>query len=676
MKPFFRSIRWGIGLSLTLALLEVFGILAHLKVTGGLEGKYITNVFWSFGLYGPMGIGLGVVCGLVWVMLSRTAWHRRLEPWRALAWERGTLLTLLIFAYMSVIVHARIFTNIPFLHPLSLFVSLVLLLISAGLAFIIESAVLILNRKKRVKTVLTGSLATLLALACGSVLFWQHAFNFNNFVSDTVSAATLEGDSSSNRPNIFLITIDALRADHLSSYGYTKIHTENIDRLAKDDVLFEQMVAQAPWTRASFGSIWTSSYPSQHQAISRTFTPGRPVSFDQVLTDGLPTIAEFFSNAGYVTIGLNTNPVIGAFYGFDRGFQLFIDNPALNVGKRSILFNVLKKLSPYSDPLLKTLGYRYLPAERVYQIYQQIVKRLRRERKPFFLWTHLMDPHGPYYFHESPSTNGDVYTSISPSPQGIEKLLRNLEGLPAVKEILIKTYDSEILYADHYVGKMVNQLRRSKLLDGTLVVLVSDHGEEFFDHGKNPVANGPPNDVFYQRGHNHGHTMYDELLRVPLIMKFPNNQFAGQRVTSIVQHIDLLPTLLAFAGIPVDLSQNGFEGTNVLNNLRGNQPLPTRYAISESIYYGREIKEIRSIDHKLIYHTIDQSIEFYNLSSDPLEKNNIVDAGEESPHRMLSALRSWMVRMGREDQRYDKKNIEWRHKKQLIEQLKALGYVQ
>ena len=678
-----------------MAVLEVFGILAYLQWTGKLEGKWLTNVFAPFAFYGAMGVGLGLACGLLWVLLSRTSWHHRLEPVQARAWERGLLVALFVFIFLGVVVHDRVYSNIPLHHPLSLLLSVGLLLLSAGLAFSFEWAARVLDHRRRLKGAVTLTMALLLTLAFGSVLYWQDRLSFWNFVNKTVAAAKLKGDNSSNRPNILLITVDTLRADHLSAYGYKKIRTKNIDRLAKEGVLFEQMIAQSPWTRSSFGSIWTSLYPSQHQANGRYLAP-KSFVFNRGLIDRVPTMAEFFSDAGYVTIGVNTNPHITKIYGFDRGFQLYIDDPyPLNVFRYSIFQNILEKFSPHTISLFELHDLWYLPARGVYKIYYKIITKLQAERKPFFLWVHFMDPHLPYYAHEKVVANGRSYTSVTtdddrfylPGSTTVEQLFKNLGDVSLMKDIFVKIYDSELLYVDRYIGEILRQLRRSNFLTNTLVVLTSDHGEEFFDHGKSVVVNNPSD--WFHVGYGHGHTMYDELIRIPLIIKFPNNQYANQRVTSIVQHIDLLPTLLAFAGIPVDPSRRMFEGINILRYLSGDRAFPTRYAKSEFNFFGPEVKQIRSDRYKLILKTYDQTTEFYDLALDPMEQNNVANSPDEPYRQTFSALNSWMARMRKESpseineeallagtKESPAKNIDQKRREELKERLKSLGYVQ
>jgi len=309
------------------------------------------------------------------------------------------------------------------------------------------------------------------------------------------------------------------------------------------------------------------------------------------------------------------------------------------------------------------------------------------------LWVHFMDPHEPYYPREKvaaklikyASTGNPVVLYLNALHMDIDRLLAESDDLPFMKKSMTSLYDGEVLYADRNIGEMLRKLRSSGLLTSTLVVLTSDHGEELLDHGT-PGAVENLNLKFYNRGHGHGHTMYDELVRVPLSIRFPNKRHANRKVASIVQHIDLLPTLLAFAGVPADPGRGSFEGINLLPYLRGEQEFPARYAKSEFNGGGPELKQIRSRNYKLIYKTFNQSTEFYDLASDPLEQNNIAGKREGPYERMFSALQSWMARMPKESPAGETlpasitespaKSIDKERTKELMDKLKALGYVQ
>ncbi|MFQ5903267.1 MAG: sulfatase-like hydrolase/transferase [Candidatus Binatia bacterium] len=672
LMPLVRSLVWGGVLSLVVAASEFFALMAYLGWRGKIEGKHLTGVLTYFAFNGAIGLSLGLVCGLFWLFVSRTAWRRRMEPAQMRAWEGG-LLAGLFFFFISVgvvVYHAKALLKIRVPYPINLGVFLGLFLISVALVLSVKSAALALGRKKRARATVAGALATLLAVTLCSVLYWQYASSSLRLITRAVEAAKLDGDSSMERPNVLLVTVDTLRADHLSSYGYKKIRTRNIDRLANEGVLFEQMIAQSSWTRPSFGSIWSSLYGSQHRANLEA-QDGVNV-FDRGLGKNVPTIGELFSDAGYVTAGLNTNIHTTSSYSFDRGFQLFLDFLPLNPLRYSTLYNALINVAPASNAKLG-LGFRYIPAEKVYRVFTKVVEKLQDEKKPFFLWVHFMDPHLPYYSHgETPVIGRSHYT--------VKQLFEDFVEFSVVREKLVELYDGEIRYVDNYIGEILDDLRSRKLFNNTIIVLTSDHGEELFDHGGKNVSSRSHLKL-YNRGYDHGHTMYDELIRIPLIMKLPHSRYANVKVESVVQHIDLLPTLLAAAGVAVDRDRSGFEGINVLTYLDGKGPFPDRYVKSEYLLYGPEVKQIRTENYKLIYHTYDGTVEFYNIAQDPHEQRNLGANDGGSYRAMFSALQGWMARM--EDaarmaglSEPIRKKADRNRREALMKKLKALGYVQ
>jgi arylsulfatase A-like enzyme len=608
------------------------------------------------------------------------------------AWERGVLVSLIVFIYLGVMIHGHLFGKMPIHSPFSLLLTFGLIVLCVSLALFYKATELFLISRKGRKAIASLTAALLLSLALGSVYYQYQRHSYSNQVKSLISQAQLSGKASNEQPNILLITVDTLRADHLSAYGYKKIRTANIDRLAEEGVLFENMIAQSSWTRSSFGSIWTSLYPSQHGANVRYIfdNTGEEVAlFIDKLRDDVPRIAEFFSSAGYITVGINTNRTLNPAYGFDRGFQLYVNSlKSLNVARYTVLYSLLAKFYPalHTKYRLRDIDHNSIPASEVYEIFREAFVKLKRKNKPFFLWVHLFDPHLPYYYQNGTLGSGRYRHGVN--GEDLVELRKSAPDLSEAREFASKLYDGEILFTDRYVGKILHDFSESGLMDKTLVVFTSDHGDELYDHASNNPTNDK-NSGRYYRGWGHGHTMYEELIRVPLIMRFPNAKHAKRRVAPIAQHVDLLPTLLAFAGINVDRSQGEFEGTSLLKFLGSSGKLPERYAKSEFNMDGPEVKQIRSRNFKLIYKTYDRSVEFYDLTSDPGEKNNLVNPPKEPYRRMFRELTDWMARTGavgptatfEETIFSQRRELPGRvptqkEKEKLKEDLKALGYIQ
>ncbi|MCH7872423.1 MAG: sulfatase-like hydrolase/transferase, partial [Planctomycetes bacterium] len=304
----------------------------------------------------------------------------------------------------------------------------------------------------------------------------------------TLSPATAlaaADESVSNAPTIkrvILLTVDTLRADALRVYSDGAPPTPNLSALAADSVVFDEAVSPAPWTLPAFSSIMTGLSPTVHQAIRSTSR----------LPD-VPTLAERMRASGYRTAAIGKNPYLLPLFGLSRGFERYEMYPA--PGGRSLGRALLGWAFPERFALDVTTD----------GITRKAVRWLteNRERR-FFLWLHYFDPHVPY---EPPS----AYLPKSTPPERIgtsfEDTARLREGyfVPTREEIewLRGLYHAEVRYVDDNIGVLMAALKRLGIYEETLIVFTSDHGEEFAEHG----------------GYDHGHTLYDELVRVPLFVK-------------------------------------------------------------------------------------------------------------------------------------------------------------
>ncbi|TMB17313.1 MAG: sulfatase, partial [Deltaproteobacteria bacterium] len=265
-------------------------------------------------------------------------------------------------------------------------------------------------------------------------------------------------------PNVVLIVVDTLRADHLSCYGYTGIRTPHIDRLAGDGLRYANTFSQASWTRPSIATILSGLYPSSHGAIHKA----------DILPDRVDTLAENLQRFGYRTVGFADNANISPAFNFQQGFDeyrylaptfFFLANePAAQLALYSGLRLIRERfLSHRVD-----VHHYYQPAE---VVTAEVTAWLAHgaERQPFFLFIHYMDAHDPYMVHPF---NGEGYARVAnPNPP------------PAVAERYRQLYDGGIAYLDEHVGALFDTLRARNLYDRSLVALTADHGEEFQEHG-------------------------------------------------------------------------------------------------------------------------------------------------------------------------------------------------
>jgi arylsulfatase A-like enzyme len=439
------------------------------------------------------------------------------------------------------------------------------------------------------------------------------------------------------RPNILLITIDTLRADHLRAYGYARPTSPNIDRLAREGVLFRRAISQWPITSPSFASMMSSTYGHTNGLIRTTA---------QRMPDRFLTIAELLKAGGYSTWAAVGNVNLARVFNFDQGFDTY----------REV--------------------WRVRNQWRTEQITHEGLDLLDQASKsrPFFLWLHYFDPHARY---EPPAPFngmfvGDAhYDPRRRAPLHAEKH-QDVGGIPAVSTLgredriayYVAQYDAEIRYVDYQVGLLLQALRARGLEGKTLVVLTADHGESLGDHN-----------YFF----DHGRFPYDDCLHVPLILRGPGSGAAGRTIASPVQLIDLMPTLLDAAGLP---PYPEAEGKDLRRLLAGDRVGGPRwdYAFSESGFAQDYQRTITSERYKLVYVPDAQDrglmkgseLELYDLAKDPGETRNLIHQHPEVAAPLKQQLGRWLEAAGPGADAPEEVRIDARAE----EQLRSLGYVE
>ena len=466
------------------------------------------------------------------------------------------------------------------------------------------------------------------------------------------------------RPNLLLIVIDTLRADHLSAYGYARDTSPNISALADRGTLFLDAVSAASFTMPSMASLLTSRLPYEHRVRQH---PSR-------LAQGELTLAEVLRRAGYVTGGVVRNPLLIRKWGFDQGFGFY------DAIQSSLLYGAEHPL------FLLEVFERFRRASRNAEgTTESAVRWLRRHRKdPFFLWVHFFDPHFPY---NPPPPYDDVF---SPRPAtAYEKLPRGYRsgelkpddvGVGAVTrdELFegVVQYDGEIAYVDRHVGRLLDTLNQFGMSERTLVVLTSDHGEAFGEHG-----------VTFE----HGFNTYEELMHVPLLIAWPLRVAPGRRVQTQVSLIDVAPTVLDLLGSPIPPSMRGRSLVPLLVAAAAeweaqpaygeNHPLlPGHPSYSNMAKYGGihspgtegQWRMIRLAPWKLIHipGRPDGENLLFHLGLDPTEEHDRVASQPEELRILLAHLESIL----REDQDRDAVRVELTADD--VERLRALGYAE
>jgi arylsulfatase A-like enzyme len=434
-----------------------------------------------------------------------------------------------------------------------------------------------------------------------------------------------------DRYNVLLFLMDSLRADHTSPYGADPGDTPRLAGLAAEGVTFENARSSSSWTRPSVATLLTSVQPDTHGVLA----------FEDGLADSLPVLPEILQHSGYRTLAVVNNAMIDRRFGFARGF----DRMAQLYRRRSPEARIAR-----GDP--EAL------AELVWS--GQIEPWLRAgPHEPFFVYLHEDDPHSPYEPPEPYASlhdfgyDGDVSSNI----RGLAALRRDPDSVdPRDVRQLRSLYRGEIAFMDRYLGWLLDRLESLDLARSTLVIVASDHGEEFWEH----------------RSVGHGHSVYEELLRVPLVMRLAGVLPAGRRVQTDVGLIDLAPTLLDLLGIAIPPDMRGESLLPYVASAAGERPARASFARAngpwESVSY-RHWKLIRSHDPD------GPEPALFDLEADPLEQRNLA---RERPvvvgtlAQMLRRNRRMAARDRVEAIRVAPGDLD----ADAIENLRALGYVE
>jgi choline-sulfatase len=378
------------------------------------------------------------------------------------------------------------------------------------------------------------------------------------------------------RPNVVLYMIDTLRADHLGVYGCQRPISPEIDDFAAQATVFTHAFAQSGWTKSSVASVLTGLRPLSHGVAEPA----------DALPDSLRTLPEMLRQLGYQTLAVTTNPAISAESGFARGFDSYVGL----YDRRAVDF-VAEGSDQVNAEFFGWLG-------------------ARDRARPFFAFLHTMDPHAPY---TPPPPYRQRFAAAAdgalcrPGPREIAAALAAHPGLTRddVKSNFEALYDAQVAHNDADFGLLLRRLRGLGLYGNTVVVLVSDHGEEFLDHGS----------------FAHGHSLYQEILRVPLIVRWPDGLAAGRRVESAAQHVDLLPTILAAAGAR---SPAGLPGMDLRLLAAADAPVEREVSSDLSMAGTRVSSLVARGMHLLVRERPNPDVELYDVAGDPREERNLL----------------------------------------------------
>lgn len=440
-----------------------------------------------------------------------------------------------------------------------------------------------------------------------------------------------------NLSQIILISIDTLRADHLGIYGYERETSPNIDSLASESAMFANVYASSPWTLSSHVSMLTALNSVNHQVYQD----------NEKMDPDLVTVAEMLRVNDYYCSAFTGGGFVSSVFGFADGFDSYYERTD------EVLLDKAAELT-FRDVA------RWIDSNK---------------NKNYFLFVHTYQPHDPY---ACPAPYKTMFLSEKSKWSNIN-LTGHLGGKNAIfKELpeddrqnIIDLYDAEIRYTDEkLIGPLVQKLKDMALYDSTMIIFTSDHGEEFYEHG----------------GWGHGHSLYDESLKVPLLIKFPNSKYMGSKVEHIVSLVDIVPTILD--EMDIDSSPYDFDGVSLIPLLKGkekkdrvflsdvgenilNLHLPQKIASNEGQKKVILNKSLRSqnLDFFKYPPPSTKVIELFDLSVDPGEYTNIVDKESSTANRIINRIEA-LYRIPKR-----KKPGQAVLDKELKKQLRALGYI-
>lgn len=433
----------------------------------------------------------------------------------------------------------------------------------------------------------------------------------------------------SSRPrHVVLISIDSLRADHLPCYGYHRATSPSLDAVAADGVRFASAYSVSSWTLPSHASMLTGLNPLTHGAVTA----------ERRLAPHVPTLATELGRAGYVTAGFVSYEFLRRRYGFDAGFDHYDDFTT----DRS---TEAEERSTRTGPLLNSVILPWIDAH---------------TQDRFFLFIHYFDVHWDY---DPPAPYDTMFDTDYAGPD-----LRPFLDNPAIHskmprrqlEHLVALYDGEIRFTDQVVGEVLAALDRHGIARDTLLIVTADHGDEFFEHGDS----------------GHTKTLYDEVIRVPLLVRWPRVVAAGRTVETPVSLVDVAPTVYDLTGVSPPL---GMEGRSIAPLVLGRDapPVPI-YAHLTGRKRQNNWAMVRAGDDKYLQQLRLPHAELYDLAADPTERRNRFADPDARPRRLALAdsLLGWLRQQwsNRQALRPDDQEIVIdRHN---TERLRALGYVE
>lgn len=462
-----------------------------------------------------------------------------------------------------------------------------------------------------------------------------------SFISDYDRSSTTQAKQAVQLPgapkHVILIVIDTLRADAISSINSNTMSTPNIDALADDGILFNNALSTSPWTTPSVASILTGLSPLAH----------RTMTVKSKLPDECFTITEYFDQQNYQTAGFAQNAML-INKNFEQGFDIFKHQKFSKV-----LFlhqKLLWKFRKNKDEIFTRPKW----------ITDQAIEWLDDNIKQHtFLYIHYLDPHHPYRPIDRYLPKGNVPKKIGESFSSFRSVRSGHLVLTQPEKIWVNSlYKAELANVDDNIGTIINHLKNKGIYDKALIVLTSDHGEEFWEHDNI----------------EHGHTLYNELLHVPLIIKMPS-QTSKRIIDSKVTINSIVPTVLDICNI--EYEPKAFSAPSLAPAIINDKKIPPINIVSTGLLYYENRIAAEFDDFKYIEHLDDGTQELYNLKDDPHELINIAKDNGDIINIAKKIIAEDQKKANELRQEYNLKEPQTVDiDEKTLEMLRGLGYVQ
>jgi len=498
-------------------------------------------------------------------------------------------------------------------------------------------------------------LARLALLACAVI-------GFSYFIDQAVlhDEAPATPSASTHTTNLILITLDTVRADHLSLYGYERDTTPNLRAFAKHATLYTNAVATGDMTLATHASIFTGLYPRQHGA--HYDLPKHP--WGRPLASNFSTLAEILSASGYITMGVVSNSAfLDREHGFQQGFQHYDQRVAVPFLAQTLPFflrhsirNLLVRFDSRHE-----FEQSHRRAEEINRALFPLLSNVSRNQRPFFLFANYMDAHWPYL--PPPPFDTTYPGKDKPLPWAVWHPIRrdvmNLTRTLTEREYghMVSQYDGGIAYLDMHLGDLIAILRTLGLYDNCMIIITSDHGEVF---GRRNLV-------------GHGVSVYQDQVHVPLLIKYPNDD-QPRVVDEVVSVVDLMPTVLDVLGlqVPANLPGQSLARPDAIRSRPVfSETLPDGFLSVLHPRFDRTERAVFKWPHKFIGSTAGKR-ELYSLEVDPTEEHDLSGSQAELSKEFETTLARWLESTPQFRPSRSNGDISEAQK----ERLRALGYIQ